>query len=187
MKLRYNSPVIITFAITCAVAFIVNIGTAGSLSNILAVGTSVNWSNPLSILTLVTHAFGHSSVDHLLGNMTFILLLGPIVEEKYGSRQTFIMILVTSLITGVLNISFFDTGLMGASGIVFMLILLVSFTNVKSGEIPITFILVALLFVGKEVWQSLGEDNISQFAHIIGGVCGSIFGFSGKKKNSTVA
>lgn len=186
MKLRYNSPVILTFALICALAFFLNKGMAGALSNILAVGTSINWSDPLSIITLVTHCIGHSSVDHLLGNMTFVLLLGPIVEEKYGSRSTIIMILATALITGILNISFFNTGLLGASGIVFMLILLVSFTNVKSGEIPITFILVALLFVGKEVWQSLGADNVSQFAHIIGGVCGSIFGYVGKKNKPTL-
>ena len=184
MKLRYNSPVILTFAFVSAVAFFLNKGMAEALSNYLSVGTSVNWSNPLSIMTLVTHAIGHSSVDHLLGNMTFILLLGPIVEEKYGSKNTLIMMLATALVTGVLNISFFDTGLLGASGIVFMLILLVSFTNVKSGEIPITFILVALLFVGKEVWQSMGEDRVSQFAHIIGGVCGSIFGFFGNANNA---
>jgi len=187
MKIRYNSPVILTFAFVCALAFFINKGMNGALSNILTVGTSVNWSDPLSIITLVTHAIGHASVDHLLGNMTFILLLGPIVEEKYGSRSMLIMILVTALITGILNISFFDTGLLGASGIVFMLILLVSFTNVKSREIPITFILVALLFVGKEVWQSLGEDHVSQFAHIIGGVCGSIFGFFGKSKTEAIA
>ncbi len=187
MRLRYNSPVILTFALVCAIAFILNKGLAGTLDNILAVGTSINWTDPLSIITLVTHSVGHSSVDHLLGNLTFILLLGPIVEEKYGSRSTLIMILSTALITGVLNVLFFDTGLLGASGIVFMLILLVSFTNVKSGEIPITFILVALLFVGKEIWQSLGEDRVSQFAHIIGGVCGSIFGFLSKGKPKSIS
>jgi hypothetical protein len=41
----------------------------------------------------------------------------------------------------------------------------------------VTFILVALLFIGKEIIQSLNTDQISQFAHIIGGVCGSFFGF----------
>jgi len=97
------------------------------------------------------------------------------------------MIIITALVTGLLNISFFDTGLLGASGIVFMLILLVSFTNVKGGQIPLTFILVAILFVGKEVMHSLSADQVSQFAHIIGGVCGSIFGFLGKKKNDQIA
>ena len=114
--------------------------------------------------------------------MTFVLLLGPIVEEKYGSKSMFLMIVFTAVFTGLLNISLFSTGLLGASGIVFMLILLVSFTNVKSREIPVTFILVAILFVGKEFWQSMKTDQVSQFAHIIGGFCGSVFGFIGKKK-----
>jgi len=133
-----------------------------------SVGTSVQWDNPFSIFSLVSHIFGHGGLDHLLGNMTFILLLGPIIEEKYGSRFTLLSIIATGLITGILNITFFSTGLLGASGIVFMLILLVSFTNVKRGEIPLTFILVALLFVGKEVLHSLKADQVSQFAHIIG-------------------
>jgi rhomboid protease GluP len=57
------------------------------------------------------------------------------------------------------------------------LILLVSFTNVSSGEIPVTFILVALLFVGKELLQSVEVNQIAESAHIVGGICGSIFGF----------
>jgi len=38
-------------------------------------------------------------------------------------------------------------------------------------------ILIAVLFIGKEVIQSFASDQISQFAHIIGGICGSIFGY----------
>lgn len=148
------------------------------------VKNTIDWTNPLSIFSLFSHVIGHGSLEHLLGNMTFILLLGPIVEEKYGSKFTLLMIALTALITGILNIAFFNTGLLGASGIVFMLILLVSFTNVKGGQIPLTFILVAVLFIGKEVIQSLQSDQVSQFAHIIGGVCGSIFGFVGKKEKS---
>src|SRR5690606_7219805 len=130
-----------------------------------------------SIATLFTHAIGHGSIEHLLGNLTFILLLGPIIEEKYGSSNLLLMMLITALITGILNITFFNTGLMGASGIVFMMILLVSFTNVKAEQIPVSFILVALLFIGKELLNSLENNQISEMAHIIGGICGSIFGF----------
>lgn len=142
------------------------------------VSDSVNWSNPFSIATLVTHSLGHASVEHLLGNLTFILLLGPIIEEKYGSSNTVFMVIFTALVTGLVNVFFFNTGLLGASGIVFMFILLVSFTNVSSGQIPVTFILVATLFVGKEVLNALQENQISETAHIIGGICGSIFGFT---------
>lgn len=175
--IKYNSPVVLTFALVCTAIFFLS--GAGTMTSLFAVSTSVNWSNPLSIMTLFTHVLGHSSIEHLLGNMTFILLVGPIIEEKYGSGRTLMMIVLTALITGLLNITFFSTGILGASGIVFMFILLVSFTNTSGGQIPLTFILVALLFVGKEILNSLQADQVSQFAHIIGGVCGSIFGFMG--------
>lgn len=182
MKIKFNSPVILTFSLLCTAIYFISEGTGGAFMQNFILGR-VDTSDPGSLLTLVSHVLGHGSIEHLIGNLTFILLVGPIVEEKYGSGKTLLMIFLTALITGILNIVLFDTGLMGASGIVFMLILLVSFTNSRNGEIPITFILVALLFIGKEVLASLGSDHISQFAHIIGGVCGSIFGFVGGKKN----
>ncbi len=177
MKLKFNAPVILGFSLICVAVFVLDKVMVGTLMPYFTLG-NVNTSSALSILTLFTHVIGHASIEHLMGNLTFILLLGPIVEEKYGDSRTLFMMLITALVTGILNLLFFHTGLMGASGIVFMLILLVSFTNTKSGEIPVTFILVALLFIGKEVIESLNTDQISQFAHIIGGVCGSVFGFA---------
>lgn len=140
-----------------------------------------NFLNPIAVFRVFSHVLGHQNLAHLMGNMTFILLLGPMVEERYGSGKTLLMILATAFITGFVNILFFNTGLMGASGVVFMLIVLVSFTNVNKGEIPLTFILVAILFLGKEIEGSLYNDNVSQFAHIVGGICGALFGFLDKK------
>jgi membrane associated rhomboid family serine protease len=179
MKIKFNSPVILYFALICTAVFFLNAFTAGAFIPFFSVAPQINFGNLLSILTLVTHVFGHANLEHLLGNMTFILLLGPIIEEKYGSAEVLVMILITAIVTGLVNAFLFNTGLMGASGVVFMLILLVSFTNVRGGEIPITFILVALLFIGKELLSGLEANNISETAHIIGGVCGSIFGFRG--------
>lgn len=176
MKISYNSPVILTFALICTLVFFADSFLGGSLMSYFAVGTQFS-AHPVVLFSMFSHVIGHASIEHLLGNMTFILLLGPIVEEKYGGGKTLFMIGITALITAIINMAFFSTGLLGASGIVFMLILLVSFTNVKDGKIPLTFILVALLFVGKEVIHAFQEDQVSQAAHIIGGVCGSIFGF----------
>ena len=87
------------------------------------------------------------------------------------------MTVITAFVTGLLNILIFPTGLMGASGIVFMMILLASFTNFGKGEIPLTFILIMLLYLGREVFNAFRANNISEFGHIIGGLCGSIFGY----------
>ncbi len=180
--IRYNAPVILTFSILAAAIFFINQSMLGGLDGFISLNPYMDFSNPFQIPTLFTYVLGHASIDHLLGNLTFILLLGPIMEEKYGSRNMLIMIVLTALITAIINISLFSTGLWGASGIVFMLIVLISFANVKDGEIPLSFILVVLLFIGKEVLHSLQSDQVSQFAHILGGVCGSFFGFSGIMK-----
>lgn len=181
MKIKYNAPVILTFSLLCSLVFFLDRFSGSNLMQHFLVMDQINWTNPLSILSLFTHIIGHGSIEHLLGNLTFILLIGPIVEEKYGSGRLLWMIFITALITGLLNIAFFNTGMYGASGIVFMLILLVSFTNSSDGKIPLTFILVAILFLGKEIMQSVQADQISQFAHIIGGICGGIFGYIGRK------
>ncbi len=179
--LRYNSPVILTFAIAASVLFFINNAANHALDYILVLAPDFDATSPRAYLTLVTYTLGHSDVNHLMGNMTFILLLGPIIEEKFGSINTLVMMAVTAIITGIFNQMFFDTGLLGASGIVFMFIILVSFTNVQHGGIPLTFILVVILFIGKEIVNSFNENQVSEFAHIAGGITGSLFGFMAKK------
>ena len=96
-----------------------------------------------------------------------------------GGKRLLIMIIFTAFITGLINVIFFPgVALLGASGIAFMMILLSSFANSGSGEIPLTLICVAVLYLGTEVLNGLfAHNNISQMAHIIGGACGRAFGW----------
>ena len=183
MKIKYNAPITLTFAIVSTVVFLVSRFLTGNLliGSWFSVGGigSFSFGSLQSWVTLFTYVLGHSSFEHLIGNLMLLLLLGPLLEQSYGEINLLIMILITALVAGVLNVLIFPTGLLGASGIVFMMILLASFTNFGKGEVPLTFILVVLLWLGKEVWSALmpPNDNISQFAHIIGGFCGALFGF----------
>jgi membrane associated rhomboid family serine protease len=177
MKLQYNSPVILSYSLIATIVLILNPFTGGLLiQQFFTVYPGIELSNPLWYLRLFTHVIGHGGWEHLVGNFTFILLIGPILEEKYGSRDLLFMIAITALITGLLQVFFFENGLLGASGVVFMLILLSSYTNAKGG-IPLTFVLIVLLFLGRELLDSVRADNISQFAHIIGGIMGGLFGY----------
>lgn len=178
MRIRYNAPVTLSFAlVSTLVLLLTQTIVPGLRESFFVVGPTMNPANPLDYLRLVTHVIGHSSWNHLMGNFAFILLLGPILEEKYGSSSLVVMILVTAVVTGLLNILFLPTALLGASGVVFMMILLSSFTNIRQGEIPLTFILIVVLFLVQEIADSLREDSVSQFAHISGGIIGSLFGF----------
>ena len=177
--IRYNSPVVLTFSILSTIVYFLNEAMAQSLTPLFSLSPIFDFSSVSNYFSLFLYVVGHGSVDHLLGNMSFILLLGPILEEKYGSKNLLIMLLFTALATAILNLLFFNTGILGASGIVFMFILLVSFTNNKQGSVPLTFILILILYIGKEIYNGFQTDNVSQFGHIVGGICGSLFGFLG--------
>ena len=180
MRIKYNAPTVLTFSLFCALVLLLNETLIPNLAeNWFAVGGKGSFrAGSLSCwISIITHAAGHAHWNHLIGNLTLILLIGPMLEDVYGSRPLFVMMLTTALVTGVLNLLFFNSSLMGASGIVFMMILLSSFTNFSHGEIPLTFIFVLILYLGVQLFNSFSSDNISQFAHIVGGLCGSFFGF----------
>jgi rhomboid protease GluP len=130
-----------------------------------------------SYVGLVTHILGHADWNHLLSNFTLILLVGPILEERHGSKKLLMMVVVTAVITGLVNVTITNNLLVGASGIAFMMVLLASTANIARGEIPLTLIAVACLFLGREVISAFDDDQISQTAHLIGGVVGAVFGF----------
>ncbi|WP_020614090.1 rhomboid family intramembrane serine protease [Sediminispirochaeta bajacaliforniensis] len=180
MKIRYNAPVTLTFALISATVLLLDQLFGLHLISTFFIVPGKGGFDPSfapGYLRLVTHIIGHVGWQHLLGNFSLILLIGPILEEKYGSSSLLVMILLTALITGLLNVLFFPTALLGASGVAFMMILLVSFTNIRSGDVPLTFILILLFYLAREVMNSLQTNQISEFAHIVGGFCGSLFGF----------
>ena len=175
MKIKYNAPVILTYAIIslCVLMFT----GSGFRSNYVSSPAHLSFSNPYFYLRLVSYITGHSGWAHLIGNLTIILLVGPLLEEKYGSKKLLEMILVTAVSIALLNALLFSNSLIGGSGIAFMLILLSSFSNIRSREIPLTFILIAVLFIGSEAVSILKPDRISQFSHLAGGLIGAGYGF----------
>lgn len=179
LKVEFNSPVILVLAFLSVAVYFINDWLGQALSPFFTVPPSFNFSNPLAYFTLFSYILGHGSTAHLMGNLMLLLLIGPVLEERYGSRKLIIMVLITTFVTAILNMLLFDTGIQGMSGVVFMLIILVSFVNVKKGSIPLTFILVVIFYIGNEIVMSFQEDQVSQFGHIMGGLLGSVFGFSG--------
>ncbi|MDR1956800.1 MAG: rhomboid family intramembrane serine protease [Treponema sp.] len=180
MRIKYNAPTILTFTFISALVLILSNTLLPSLTELWFMVPGKGGFVPSRIrnwVTLVSHVIGHANWTHLMANFSLILLIGPILEDHYGSWPLFSMILLTALVTGTLNVLFFPHALLGASGVAFMMILLASFTNFEKGDIPLTFILIVILYLGREVFNAFTANTISEFAHIIGGFCGSIFGF----------
>ena len=180
LELQYNSPVILTFFLLSLLVLFLDQWTDGWTTMHLFCVYRSSLKDPLFYIRLFGHVLGHSGYSHYMNNMLLLLLVGPGLEEKYGSRNLLMTILVTALVTGLVQFIFFPgTALLGASGVVFMMIVLNSFTEMRRGGIPLTMLLVVALYLGNEVVDGLSEsDNISQMTHIVGGLCGIVFGFS---------
>lgn len=176
IKIYFNAPITLAFVLFCLLALGINTLTDGQANALVFSCYKSSLSDPLTYIRLVCHVFGHQSLSHLISNTLYILLLGPILEEKYGSKMISV-ILVTAIVTGIVHTFISpNTSLLGASGIVFSFIILASFTGRNNG-IPVTFILVAILWLGSEVSSMVVDDNISQLAHIVGGLCGASMAF----------
>lgn len=179
-KVSFNSPVILSFTILCFLAMLLNYATNGR-SNALAFSVyRSSLLEPMTYIRFLGHVVGHAGWEHLFGNITLILVVGPLLEEKYGSANILFVIIATALATGAVHFILFPrVMLLGASGVVFALILLSSFTCVREGEIPLTFILVAVIYIGQQVYEGLFvQDNISNLTHILGGLVGAGLGFA---------
>nr|WP_321404661.1 rhomboid family intramembrane serine protease [uncultured Desulfobacter sp.] len=181
MKIRYNSPVVLTYALLALICLALPVSKFLGMS--LASPSRPAFSNPEFYARLFTYVLAHADWTHFKGNLIMILLLGPLLEEKYGSWLIFEMMVITAAATALISAMVFHTSLVGASGLVFMMILLSSFSNFRNGEIPLAFMVVAVIYIGSELTQIFKEDHISHFGHLAGGLFGAGFGFlRGRKR-----
>ncbi len=179
LKISFNSPMILGFTLVCFAALLLDMLTKGATNDWIFSVYNSSLLNPLTYVRFFGHIFGHAGWEHFLGNIMLILVVGPLLEEKYGSSNILFVILSTALVTGLVHFIFFPRiQLLGASGVVFAFILLSSFTSIKEGYLPMTFILVAAIYIGEQVYQGIFiEDNISHLTHIIGGLVGALLGY----------
>ena len=184
LKIVINAPAVIGFVALMFIAALAGMLTGGYSTRVLFQTYHSSLLSPLTYLRFFTHVLGHTGWSHFMGNASYILLLGPMMEEKYGSTALVKVIVITALITGIVNYIFFPgVALCGASGVVFAFIILTSFTGFRAGEIPLTFILIAVIFIGQQVYEgAFVRDDISQLSHIVGGMVGAAIGYAWNRK-----
>lgn len=181
-KIVYNAPVTLSFALISLIALLLDYVTAGNANNMLFSVYRSSLLDPFTYIRLFTHVLGHAGFDHYLNNMMLFLILGPLLEDKYGSKNLIFIIMSVAFVTGIIHMLFFpEYALLGASGVVFAFILLSSITNTQNG-IPLTLIIVAVMYIGGQIYEGLYlADEVSQLTHIIGGITGAIIGMQFSK------
>ena len=178
-KLKYNSPVVLTFAAVSLISLILGDVSGQTTTQALFCVYRAPLADPFTYPRFFLHVLGHSNYSHYINNMLLMLVVGPQLEERFGSSSLFLAILATALVSGLVQFIFFPgIGLLGASGIVFMMIIMSTFLVYKRGTLPLTMILVFILYIGGEIAKGISQnDSISQLTHIIGGICGGIIGY----------
>ena len=195
LVIRFNAPVVLLFALLSLLVLLLDGWTGGvSTTRFFCVYRS-SLADPLTYVRFFGHVLGHSGYSHYMNNMLLLLLVGPGLEEKYGSRNLLMTILATALVTGLVQFIFFPgTALLGASGVVFMMIVLNSFTEMRRGGIPLTMLLVVFtsIFFNRTraglSYKSVGEHpqaaatlgiNVVGVKYLACVICGALAGMGG--------
>lgn len=174
----YNSFVILSYFFLCLLVLVLNIVTKDRINRFLVFRRG-SLLNPMTYIRLIASGLCHKNWSHFRNNFITILLIGPLLEEKYGGINILYMLLITTFVSSLVHLFIYDGGAIGASDNVYMLIVLCSIVNISDGKIPITLILILLFYIVDEIIKQFSSknDNISHDSHIVGAICGFIYGY----------
>ncbi len=148
-------------------------------------------ANNLSISDFITHQFLHGSLDHLLGNMFFLIICGFAVEAAIGHWRFLAFYLLSGIGAGFAQVaSNWDshTPLIGASGaisgVMAMYLAVFRFKKIEFfywlfffvGYFRAPALLILPFYIGKEVYSFYQdtESNVAFMAHAGGFVTGAL-------------
>ena len=102
LAFTYNAPVTLTFALISFIVLVVGWLTLGKSTTLFfevyRSKLGVAW-----FIRLFGHVLGHSSLAHYASNMTLFLLLGPVLEEKYGGATLVEAFAIVAVISGLVK------------------------------------------------------------------------------------
>ena len=151
-----------------------------------------DFKNPLEYFRLIFHIFGSYDVKSFLINLLILLFIGQEMEARFGHPLLIIMILLSSLVAGVANISFGSNLIFGLQPVAFLLLFLNISVFIIEGEWKISKILVFAaytFFVVHSVFDThaqYAQSATSFVSWILGGIFSGALGFlvSPKKSNA---
>ncbi len=178
VRLQYNAPVTLSFALLSLLAIALGELTDGWTTQNLFCFFKSSPDDWLMWPRAVLHVLGNTDLTTCTGNLIVLLVVGPAAEERFGSVKVLFAVLLTAVAGALIMWYLFPKAtIMGASGVLFMMMVLASFACARSGEIPITLLLVLVLFLGSEVLRAVtGSAGLQELTHIAGGGVGILLG-----------
>lgn len=157
------------------------------------------WTEP-HLLSTLTSTIAHSGFIHLGGNLLFLLLVGPTVEEKLGPPPYLVTFFAAGAVAGGAQVVLTGGSALGASGAVLALIVIWIAYELPTNRLPPILtklgytptLLSWVLLLGIPVAISLGAtplgatfiaSNVAHVAHLVGYLFGlvlvAMFSFQG--------
>jgi rhomboid protease GluP len=124
---------------------------------------------------LISAMFLHGSVDHILGNLIVLYIVGLACEHAFGGAQTAVLYFASGIAGGLLSIAAGPGPSVGASGAIFGVIAAVVVVLYRYQDRfyvrdkRIGFVL--LVWAGWQILTGLASPFIDNFAHL-GGLAG---------------
>lgn len=169
--------------------FTVMLLTDPSLSNLTLVQFGAKY-NPLieagQIYRLVTAAFLHVDIPHLLFNSFALYIIGPAVESLFGKSRFLLIYLGSAVMGTAMSYAFSSSISAGASGAIFGLLGAHVYLFLRK---PSAYLKLYgkdfLIMIGLNLLIGFSTSNIDNFGHI-GGLIGGVLiapltGISGEK------
>lgn len=172
-RLQMDSPLVLSFASVCiAVQFL---STGAMHRHLFQIAKPVGIS-PTAPFRLVGHVFGHAGWSHLQGNLILLMVAGPPCEAAFGAPRLSKVMLWTALASSASHVALApaQSVQMGASGVVFAMILLNSWLQRDAARVPATFVLTSALWLSRELASP--AVGVSHSAHLVGAAVGTYFG-----------
>jgi rhomboid protease GluP len=182
-KVTLDAPV--TLLLVAAAAVLVLVPGSTALLRLDPIGPTALF-NPRWYLGVVGHVLAHQNFAHFIGNASLFLLLAPGLERRFGALGFAILLGLLAAVTGVsasVVLFFTQKSLVGASGVVFALIFLHAMVEGRGREVPLTAILLGVLWGSKELLGLFDASNVSNSAHLNGALWGFLFGLAGRKRS----
>ncbi|MCR5764442.1 MAG: hypothetical protein K6G09_00540 [Treponema sp.] len=189
IKFNYDAPVTLTFTLLSVLLFVIDfIFLKERLNSSIFITPTVSgdfqfsFSSLNSYLRLFLYIFGRESTLLFFSRLVIITLLGPRMEERYGSAVIGIMILVSTFFTGVLFASCCKVSFNGSTPIVFMLILLDMLFHISKKTVSLSSALATALFIACLFINPNENGLVGILIVLAGGLCGSLFAFMASPK-----
>ena len=141
---------------------------------------------------IITSMFMHAHIYHILFNMYVLLLFGPLLEQKIGSKRFLYFYLLSGILAaigyGIFNPSTPALGASGAlMGVIGMIIMLLPHLKILFFfVIPVSMRTAGILFAAIDILGLFNQNSgVANLAHLVGLGAGLLFGKYLLSKKST--